>query len=118
EWEPDEHITGQAGSGLFLWVIPAQVAGRWEFEVDERSWKLQLRQHFQQLTPALQRDGKTLRADRTLLRGRNLQLITTVDGVRHAFHGEAQGDQIEGFVQISSEGEERVERWRAHRVAR
>jgi SAM-dependent methyltransferase len=53
EWEPDDAFKVEA-SEAFLWVVPAQVAGRWQVR-DDRGWEGELR-----LTQEFQRIGGTL----------------------------------------------------------
>jgi hypothetical protein len=118
EWKSDEYEVGSAGSGIYLWVIPAQVAGEWRFTVDDQPWQLELTQEFQMLTPHLERGGDRLQVDKVLLRGRNLQLITHAGERRYAFHGTVQGDRVEGSVQISDDKGDRVTTWSAERRAK
>lgn len=117
EWKADEYEVGSAGSGIYLWVIPAQVAGEWRFKTDDKPWRLELTQEFQMLTPQLLRGDEHLPISKVLLRGRHLQLIARSGERRYAFHGQVHGDRVEGYVQISDDKGDRVEQWRAERQA-
>lgn len=117
DWKSDEYQIGSAGSGVYLWVIPARVAGQWSFQIGEQPWQLDLTQEFQMLSPQLRQGGERLEITKALLRGRNLQLIAKAGDRRYAFHGHVEGDRLDGFVQIRDAQGDRVETWDARRAA-
>jgi len=59
EWEPDEAFNVE-GSEAFLWVVPANVAGRWSLR-DDKSWEgeIAITQQFQRIGGTITIRGKT-----------------------------------------------------------
>jgi len=109
DWTPDESfdVAGDCGAycTALLWIVPAQVEGRWKLPRGE----LVLTQTFQQLTGTLATDGKTMTVDRALLRGDRIAF--TAGGVEYT--GQVLGDAIQGeFRSAGTTG-----RWSAIRVA-
>jgi hypothetical protein len=51
EWEPERTITTDEATGYF-WTVPANIAGRWAFEVGNDRFAAELGQQFQKLTIA------------------------------------------------------------------
>ena len=50
EWEPDDRCYA-AGSHIYKWVIPANVAGVWQWQTDDKQqYKIALSQKFQRLS--------------------------------------------------------------------
>ena len=97
EWEPDEHVRVGA-SVVFLWVVPAKVAGTWvmtrpaggavEFVLD---------QQFQRISGSVRVAGETLPLTQALLRGDEIRFAFAGEGgARVAFTGRVAGDRIVG----------------------
>ena len=117
DWYPDdqrdipvpEKKVGTPGvSYIYLWVVPAKVAGKWQARVNVAGKDTPYELAFDQLFQIL--DG-TMRAgsDTTALRGRvsNGDQITfttqpkgSPGGQRHEFSGRIAGDTITGTVRI------------------
>jgi SAM-dependent methyltransferase len=59
EWEPDDTFTVEGRDG-FYWIVPANVAGRWNLK-DDDGWEgtLELSQRFQRVGGTLTQKGKT-----------------------------------------------------------
>ena len=96
-WAPDRADTvrisrphpGQGDeSTLYLWVVPAEVRGRWQGSGSE----LTIHQNFQHIEVEGRLGGRTLQAPRAALRGRE---IAFEDNAAR-FSGRMQGDQIAG----------------------
>jgi SAM-dependent methyltransferase len=51
EWEPERTISTDDATGYF-WIVPAQVAGRWAFEVGDERFAVEIGQQFQKLSVA------------------------------------------------------------------
>src|SRR5690606_26214907 len=52
EWQPDEQRT-VGGRNLYLWIIPANVSGRWDWENENEKYTLDLSQDFQNVSGSL-----------------------------------------------------------------
>jgi SAM-dependent methyltransferase len=87
EWEPERTITTDEATGYF-WLVPANVAGRWAFEVGNDRFAAELGQQFQKLTLAR---GSPLRDG--VVKGTRVQ-FTRANG--QELEGEVRGDQILG----------------------
>lgn len=96
-WAPDRAETlrisrphpGQGDeSTVYLWVVPAEVRGRWQGGGSE----LAIHQNFQHIEVEGRLGGRALQAPRAALRGRE---IAVEDSVAR-FRGRMQGEQIAG----------------------
>ncbi len=87
EWEPERTISTDEATGYF-WIVPANVAGRWAFEVGADRFATELGQQFQILTPER---GSPLKDGR--VRGLSVS-FTRANGER--LQGEFTGNQIVG----------------------
>jgi SAM-dependent methyltransferase len=75
-------------STLYLWVVPAEVRGRWQGSGSE----LIIHQNFQHIEVEGRLGGTTLQAPRAALRGREIAFEDSAA----RFRGRMQGDQIAG----------------------
>ncbi|ARS47904.1 methyltransferase [Ectopseudomonas mendocina] len=48
DWEPDRSDVIN-GNAVFLWIVPAKVAGQWTIEADGQRYQVELDQHFQKV---------------------------------------------------------------------
>jgi SAM-dependent methyltransferase len=92
DWEPDE-TTKTGSSEIYLWVVPANVAGRWRVEVREApAFELALEQRYQRVA-AKTTGGVRVRDAR--LAGAELRLALTLAGAERTLAGRVDGDRIE-----------------------
>ena len=133
DWYPDsqkdivvpEKKVGTPGvSYVYLWIVPAKVAGKWQGQVNaagkETSNEIAFEQSFQILEGTV-RAG----ADSALLRGRvNGEQVTfttqpkgSPGGQRHEFTGRVSGDTMQGTVRIGEGANVRQANWSAKLVA-
>jgi SAM-dependent methyltransferase len=93
-WNPDEtgQVDGDCGNWCvaYLFIVPARVAGLWQFQGGE----LILRQHFQQFLGTLQVNGVSHAVKDGRLRGK--EITFTVGGAAYA--GRVEGDRMGGTV--------------------
>lgn len=133
DWYPDdqrdipvpEKVVGTPGvSYIYMWVVPARVAGKWQVSVTGRDTPYEVA--FDQLFQILE---GTLRAGpvSTALRGRvtNGDQITfatqpkgSPGGQRHEFSGRITGDTISGTVRIGEGAAARQANWSGKLTAR
>jgi len=110
EWEPDESLISPApdkpvgldrNSKIFLWYIPAKMAGRWRLETTlapGRAATVTLAQEFQRFEGGLESDGAQLKVDG---RARGTAVKFTVPGASPwsgAYEGTAEGDALSGEI--------------------
>ena len=125
-WKPD--ATDTNGSQLFMWIVPAKVAGNWSWELTlgntKRTYAAVLEQNFQVIEGVVRSANRRGVLDGMKLTGDEItfSLMMTLDGVglvRHQFTGRVKGDVIEGTASIKHEPYETAIElpWRARRVA-
>jgi hypothetical protein len=126
EWEPDDQISfdvpekeainGVPKATIYLWHVPAKVAGKWEVRVaGGGTYELTLRQRFQHLEGSVAVSGKSLRPQQLTLRGNEFS-FTLPDGKGVArFSGRVAGSAMDGTVELP--GAKAPARWSAQRTA-
>jgi hypothetical protein len=136
DWQPDERETlsvpekkvGLAGiSYVYLWHVPARVAGRWQGAIPLGAGtallEFDVEQRFQRLRASVTAvDGRPTRMRPPTLRGDalafHLEVGSTQQPVRYAFNGRVVGDELRGTVVVSDPARgQREHAWTAKRVA-
>jgi hypothetical protein len=129
-WKPDAHVRvpvpnkpyGPPSSDVYLWIVPANAAGRWQ-------WKLAgdapveceavLEQTFQMLRGSGRAAGASARVENARLAGEAISFVFVAQTggreVRHELSGRISGDTIRGKARASGAAETE---WQATRVAR
>jgi len=127
-WRPDDIRVVRDERGderyLYLWIIPAAVHGKWQWQIpilsDDQSFVLELSQDFQDIQgTALNQDvrwrvaGPVLSGDRI-----RFSLFSEADDriVRQDYQGRVKGDTIEGTVQLGATVEPEELPWQAVRI--
>ncbi len=87
DWEPDRTIRTDEATG-YLWIVPANVAGRWAFEIGNERFAAELSQRYQKLTMPR---GSPFRDGRVA--GTSVLLTRTTGQV---LEGELRGDMLVG----------------------
>lgn len=135
-WEPDEQVTffapdkfGGAGADarILMWVVPAQVAGFWNWQLPVAGqpvgYAAVLEQRFQVVDGSVRVGNRRGNFGEMRLRGDQLSFglrITLDPGVlvTHQFRGTVRGDIIEGTVRVTPDGGKSSDLpWRAQRAA-
>lgn len=97
DWEPDE--SARVGSSdLYLWVVPARVAGTWSVSRGLGApFELVLEQQFQRVSGAVGLAGERIPLASVALRGETIRMaFRGVDGVREVLAGRVAGDRMVG----------------------
>ena len=114
DWMPDEQFTwdvpekekinGVPKATVYLWVIPAQVAGRWQVSVAApaaEKFDLVLKQGYQDIDGVVVGGAaKERKLTLSRLSGSEITFAFASGGERHIFKGRAAGDAMEGTVQL------------------
>ena len=132
EWPPDEQMVLDAPdkpvgrdkkSKVFFWVVPANAAGKWRWDVPAGSGKpvsftCSLAQNFQSVSGDVTIDGRTLPLENVHLRGEDLQFTVNdpLAKARYEFAGHVGSAQITGTVRIASTNAQRQLEWDASRT--
>lgn len=128
EWTADDHYTwdvpekekinGVPRATVYLWIVPARVAGRWQVRVADAGgsqYELALRQNFQNIDGAVSGAGlKGAKLTQSRLAGEEISFAFGGGGERHLFKGRVSGDAMEGTVQTL--GGKGAVKWTATRV--
>lgn len=129
DWHPDGQFTwdvpekakvnGVPRATVYLWIVPARIAGRWQISVAapaSESYDLTLRQNFQNLDGTVTGGGvKGGKLTQSRLVGDEISFAFTVGGDRHRFKGRVAGETMEGAVQLA--GGKGSAKWTARRVS-
>jgi hypothetical protein len=131
-WKPDAQVTvpvpnkpyGPPRSEVFLWIVPANAAGRWRwrsaFDNTALDVEVVLEQTFQELRGTAHVEGRPARLENPRLRGDEIRFTVVADvngrALRQELSGRIAGDTIRGKAR-APHAESGVE-WQATRVAR
>lgn len=135
DWKPEETVHlevkekyGSAGgtSSVYFWIVPAKVAGNWNWEQSiggkPQNLELALEQKFQVINGTLRVNGNAVKISEAKLRGDQIAFSATapMNGapVKMIFSGRVSGDNIFGSVALSgARGQSQLE-WTAARGAK
>ena len=93
DWESDRYESVN-GRSLYLWIVPAQVAGTWQVQHPDGPITVQISQHFQKLTATARRNDAPLGIRQAALRGDRLRLVLDDGGKPMAFLGQVRGTTL------------------------
>jgi hypothetical protein len=125
DWRPDQKTSVR--KNVFLWVVPASVAGRWHGRLPaspiERLLDLELSQRYQDVSAHARLNGVPAQVWEPKLVGDRLTfvIVDTTDRENEAslyFDGRVQGDIIEGEVARDVGSARATYKWRASRTGR
>jgi SAM-dependent methyltransferase len=125
EWVPDRKTTIR--KNVFLWIVPAKVAGRWQGRLAlppiERQLALEMTQRFQEVSVHARLNGVPTQVWETRLEGDRLSFVLVDSADRENeqtlyFDGRVAGDAIEGDLASGVGSARHAVKWRAVRVAR
>ncbi len=121
-WEPDQTVTTSDGHRLYLWVMPANVTGAWEWEMprEKERYFLKLSQQFQRVSGTFQSGSGQVPVKNVELRGDRFEFVVErfsrgqMQTLR--FTGRVQHNLIEGTVQVMTGGSQKQRTWTAKRI--
>lgn len=91
DWRPDL-TQSVGGTNIHLWMVPAQVAGRWRLTMGSQTTELQLDQSYQNLSGTA--GGQPITGGR--LRGDRISFGVSQGGGEQRLDGRVQGDRMTG----------------------
>ena len=126
DWTPDDQITfdvpekekinGVPKATIYLWHVPARIAGKWQLKVaGGETYELTLRQRFQAIDGSVAVGGTSLRASQTALRGNDFSFVLPDAKGAARFAGRVKDNAMEGVVELP--GAAAPARWSAVRTA-
>ncbi len=114
-----EKVNGVPRATVYLWIVPASVAGKWRLELaapGAAKYELALKQQFQNLDGLVSGAGAKggLKLTQSSLRGESIHFAFPASGGRHLFKGMVSGDRMEGSVELA--GGKGTAKWSAMRL--
>ena len=131
EWPPDQQMVLDAPdkpvgrdktSKVFFWVVPANAAGKWRWQLPvmgkPADFQLVVAQNFQAITGNVTLDGSSLPIVNARLSGEDISFTLTDprDASRYDFAGRIAGQNITGTVRVAGPKAQRQLEWNAARV--
>ena len=134
DWRPDTHLVVDAKdkygdvagkSDVYYWVVPARVAGAWQWQLPmggkPRSYELRLEQKYQVISGTARVDGREVKLQGTRLNGADIRFSFTAEmngaPVKHEFSGRVDGAAINGTAALSGSRVQAQLEWAARRSA-
>ena len=124
DWKPDVKATIR--KNVFLWIVPAQVAGRWQVRAGvpggEYAFDMELRQKYQELDGFARQEGQPGGLWEPKLEGDRIRFVVVDNRDRDHevslyFDGRVAGDAMEGELVRGVGVDQKRFKWRATRVA-
>jgi precorrin-6B methylase 2 len=100
-WIPDQEIRASSGGVAYLWVVPAEIDGRWNFSgfPDATQVSVEIRQKKQFFDANIFFDGRRVaRVEDAVVRGNQLALQFSHAGKSYALRGQVQGSRWTGLL--------------------
>ena len=94
DWKPDQ--TEHDGGYVYLWIVPANVAGRWELQHGGDRIALDLTQRYQEVSGSAVVGGATLPLSDASLRGNEIAFTLALRGQPTRFRGAVAGNAMQG----------------------
>ena len=123
DWRPDRKTNIR--KNVFLWIVPARVAGRWRARLDlppiERLLELDVKQRYQEVSAHARLNGVPAPVWDMAIAGDRLSFVVVDstdrdDEASLYFEGRVAGDVIEGELTRGVGSARSVSRWRAART--
>jgi len=126
DWKPDngvtfdvpekEKINGVPSATVYLWVVPAKVAGKWDVKVaGGDTYELTLKQRFQAVEGSAAASGRAVRPQNIALSGSELSFALPDAKGSARFTGCVKDGAMEGTVEVP--GARAPARWTAVRTS-
>ena len=123
DWRPDRKTNIR--KNVFLWIVPARVAGRWRARLDlppiERLLELDVKQRYQEVSAHARLNGVPAPVWDMAIAGDRLSFVVVDstdrdDEASLYFEGRVAGDVMEGELTRGVGAARSVARWRAARI--
>ena len=127
-WQPDEMSNNDDGNAIYMWIVPARIAGGWDWDLNIAGRQFRyasvLDQQFQKVEGVVRAGDRREILNAMALRGGDITftLEITLDGLgltRHEFSGKVNGDEIVGTVKVTPPDQAtQTLPWRARKTER
>ena len=114
DWKADEQAKVNH-SNIYYWVIPADVDGAWNWQVNGKKFTMNVSQQFQDVDLVVKSDNASLQVEESHLSGDRISFAAKhpSNGDRYIFSGRIDGSEITGIAQIHNGDETSIESWKA-----
>lgn len=106
EWEPDEQKT-VSGRNLFLWIIPVNATGTWEWGSKsgntDQKYVLTVSQIFQHINGDLKTGGRSYNIKNAKLNGNRISFTAEMDQGPFEFEGSINENELKGNIKGQGE---------------
>ena len=131
DWPPDEQMVLDAPdkpvgrdkkSKVFYWIVPANAAGSWRWDLPISGkpavFNLSVAQNFQSIKGSVQLDGQSLPLEKARLNGEEISFSVNDPRARtrYDFAGRIVGQGIAGKVEVAAPNAQRQLEWNAART--
>jgi len=123
DWQPDLQVNVRgSGSVVYLWIIPARVAGRWQVQgapPGVESFEIELTQKYQDLEATARGLKRPVTVRDARLEGGRIAFTLVDDGDfahRVLFEGTVSASMMEGLARGDGSAPRGERKWRAHRA--
>jgi hypothetical protein len=128
DWRPDQtrviDVHGEERSIVYAWVVPAKVAGSWEWDIDYPRYfnaiapvTAHIDQHYQDLGGKARFDGGSVPIREAVVNGTKVSFTISAEVddviVQQNYVGTVRGDEIVGTVRLSGSVRDVTLPWRA-----
>lgn len=127
DWPADDNVTfdvpekekvnGVPRATIYLWIVPARIAGKWELRIEGAAggkYDVELRQKFQTFDGTAVAGGRSTKLELPELRGEAIRFALTAGPGRHVFAGRVSGNTMQGTVELATG--KGTARWTASRI--
>jgi len=124
DWQPDLQVNVRgSGSVIYLWVVPARVAGRWQVQAPElsgaASFEVEFTQKYQEIEATARGLARRVTVRDARLEGGRIAFTLVDDGDfahRVRFEGNVSGNGMEGLARGDGSAPRGERKWRASRA--
>ncbi len=131
DWPPDQQMVLEAPdkpvgrdktSKVFFWVVPANAAGKWRWQMPlagkPAGFELRVTQNFQRISGSLAAGGNAWPLDNAQLNGEQISFSAAdkASAMRYEFNGRISGNALTGTVQVAGPASQRQLEWDATRT--
>lgn len=118
-WEPDKQVTVNNDSGagtheIYYWVIPAKAEGDWSWNLDDKSFSMDVSQKYQEVDVSVS-DGNGTSYDikNATLHGPRLTVQASHGDQLYIFSGKIEKNKIKGTMQYHNGEDKSFSTWSA-----
>lgn len=127
DWQPEQmtYIASELyPHTIYLWIVPANVSGLWEWKMNLNGQKitsrLEIEQRFQKFRGSLSLGEEIISVPESQVNGNLIEIVVTPKKLKETtlrFSGRDERDRISGEIQIVSHVRNSTESWEAQRQA-